>query len=81
MLFGLATALAYAVMAFLPPSYAIWMAGIIVATAIFQVVAGAGAGLHLHHRPAAGDGRADERAAQRRGDRRRRSSPTSAAAR
>ena len=44
-LFGLATAAAYAVMAFLPPSYAIWMAGIIVATAIFQVVAGAGAGL------------------------------------
>ncbi len=44
-LFGLATALAYAVLAFLPPSYAIWMAGIIVATAIFQVVAGAGAGL------------------------------------
>jgi hypothetical protein len=32
-------------MAFLPPSYAIWMAGIIAATAIFQVVAGAGAGL------------------------------------
>lgn len=44
-LFGLATALAYAVMAFLPPSYAVWMTGIIVATAIFQVVAGAGAGL------------------------------------
>lgn len=43
--FGLATALAYAVMAFLPPSYAVWMAGIIVATAIFQVVAGAGSGL------------------------------------
>jgi hypothetical protein len=44
-LFGLMTAIAYAVMAFLPPSYAVWMAGIIVATAIFQVVAGAGAGL------------------------------------
>ena len=43
--FGLATATAYAVMAFLPPSYAMWVAGIIVATAIFQVVAGAGAGL------------------------------------
>ena len=44
-LFGLATAIAYAVLAFLPPSYAVWMGGIIVATAIFQVVAGAGTGL------------------------------------
>jgi hypothetical protein len=43
--FGLATALTYGVMAFLPPSYAVWMAGIIVATAIFQIVLGAGTGL------------------------------------
>jgi len=43
--FGLATAAAYAVIAFLPPTYAIWMGGIILATSIFQIVAGAGAGL------------------------------------
>jgi MFS family permease len=44
-LFGLTTALAYVVMALLPPSYAVLMAGIILATAAFQVVMGAGTGL------------------------------------
>jgi MFS family permease len=44
-LFGLATALAYLVIAFLPPSYAVLLAGLILATASFQVVMGAGAGL------------------------------------
>jgi|HubBroStandDraft_1064217.scaffolds.fasta_scaffold89556_2 MFS family permease len=43
--FGLATASAYAVVAFLPPTYAVWMAGIILATSIFQIVSGAAAGL------------------------------------
>jgi hypothetical protein len=44
-LFGLATALAYAGLAFLPPSYAVWAIGIILATALFQIVSGAGSGL------------------------------------
>ena len=43
--FGLATALAYAVLAFMPPTYAIWMGGIVLATSIFQIVSGAGSGL------------------------------------
>jgi hypothetical protein len=43
--FGLATAAIYVVTAFLPPTYAVWMGAIILATSMFQIVAGAGAGL------------------------------------
>ncbi len=44
-LFGLLTAAAYATLAFLPPIYGVWATGLIVATALFQMVGGAGAGL------------------------------------
>ena len=44
-LFGLLTAAAYAALAFLPPIYGFWAVGLIVATALFQMVGGAGAGL------------------------------------
>jgi len=44
-LFGLLTAAAYVALAFLPPLYAVWALGLIVATALFQMVLGAGAGL------------------------------------
>ena len=45
MLFGLTTALVYAVVAFLPPIYGVLLAGMIIATASFQVVVGAASGL------------------------------------
>jgi len=45
MLFGVMTALVYAVVAFLPPIYGVLLAGMIIATAAFQVVVGAASGL------------------------------------
>jgi hypothetical protein len=45
MLFGTLTAAIYAVVAFLPPIYGVLLAGMLVATAAFQVVAGAASGL------------------------------------
>src|SRR5476651_1789946 len=45
MLFGGLTALIYAVVAFLPPVYGVLLAGMIIATAVFQVVLGAANGL------------------------------------
>src|SRR5580704_7319212 len=45
MLFGVMTALVYAVVAFLPPIYGVLLAGMIIATASFQVVVGAASGL------------------------------------
>ena len=45
MLFGVLTALVYAVVAFLPPIYGVLLAGMIIATAAFQVVVGAASGL------------------------------------
>jgi MFS family permease len=44
-LFGLATAAVFVSIAFLPPVYAVLLGGVIVATATFQVVAGAASGL------------------------------------
>jgi MFS family permease len=45
MLFGGLTALTYAVLAYAPPIYGVWLAGILISTAVFQVVLGAGNGL------------------------------------
>jgi MFS family permease len=45
MLFGVVTAAIYAGLAFLTPTYAVLMAGMLLATAVFQVVLGAGSGL------------------------------------
>ena len=45
MLFGGMTALIYAVIAFSPPIYGVLLAGMIIATAVFQVVLGAANGL------------------------------------
>lgn len=45
MLFGVLTALVYAVVAFLPPIYGVLLAGMIIATAAFQVVVSAASGL------------------------------------
>jgi len=45
MIFGALTALAYGVLAYAPSIYGVWLAGILVSTAMFQVVAGAGNGL------------------------------------
>ncbi|HLY77969.1 MAG TPA: hypothetical protein VKQ70_01250 [Caulobacteraceae bacterium] len=45
MLFGTLTAAIYAVVAFLPPVYGVLLAGMLVATASFQVVVSAGSGL------------------------------------
>jgi MFS family permease len=44
-LFGLLTAVTFATLAFLPPVYGVLLAGVIVATGIFQMVLGAGNGL------------------------------------
>jgi hypothetical protein len=45
MLFGVLTALIYGVVAFLPPIYGVLLGGMIIATAMFQVVVGAASGL------------------------------------
>jgi len=45
MLFGVLTAAIYAIVAFMPPIYAVLLGGMIVATAVFQVVVSAGNGL------------------------------------
>ena len=45
MLFGAMTALTYVVIAFMPPVYGVLLTGMIIATAAFQVVAGAASGL------------------------------------
>ena len=45
MLFGGLTALTYVVLAYVPPVYGVWLAGILISTAVFQVVLGAGNGL------------------------------------
>jgi MFS family permease len=45
MLFGGLTALTYVVMAYAPPLYGVLLAGILVSTAVFQIVLGAGNGL------------------------------------
>ena len=45
LLFGGMTAVIYAIVAFLPPVYGVLLAGMIVATAVFQVVLGAANGL------------------------------------
>jgi len=45
MLFGALTALTYVVLAYVPPVYGVWLAGILISTAVFQVVLGAGNGL------------------------------------
>jgi MFS family permease len=45
MLFGALTAAIFAIVAFLPPAYAVLLADLVLATATFQVVLGAGAGL------------------------------------
>ena len=45
MLFGALTAAIFAVVAFLPPDYAVLLLGLVLATAAFQVVLGAGNGL------------------------------------
>jgi len=44
-LFGLLTAGAYVALAFMPPVYAVWALGLIAATALFQMVLGAGTAL------------------------------------
>ena len=45
LLFGALTALTYAVLAYAPSVYGVWLAGILISTAMFQVVLGAGNGL------------------------------------
>jgi hypothetical protein len=45
MLFGGLTALTYVVLAYVPSVYGVWLAGILISTAVFQVVLGAGNGL------------------------------------
>ena len=45
MLFGVLTASIYGVVAFLPPMYGVLLGGMVIATAMFQVVVGAAAGL------------------------------------
>ncbi|MEJ0066380.1 MAG: hypothetical protein WDM85_13965 [Caulobacteraceae bacterium] len=45
MLFGGVTALIYVVIAFLPPVYGVLLAGMVIATAAFQIVAAAAGGL------------------------------------
>jgi MFS family permease len=45
MLFGGLTALTYLVLAYAPSVYGVWLAGILISTAVFQVVLGAGNGL------------------------------------
>jgi hypothetical protein len=44
-LFGLLTAALWATLALLPPTYGVLLGGLIIVTAVFQIVSGAGAGL------------------------------------